>query len=127
MHPHGMALAFKIGVLLTGVGIIASATIDDVLVALAPAVNTLFLIYLAWYARRHRADAEEVKQMVHDNSRYTKHAANAAASAAEAAAVAARIGKELGGTLRSTDPPNIAHPSAPTELPPRTAPDAPTG
>lgn len=116
-HPHpvlfaGWAIANLFGAL-------AAATLYDVLFALAPAINTILLIYLSWWSHRHKKDAEEVKAMVSDNTARTTHAAKAAASAAEAAAVAARIGKELGGTMRSSDPANITHPDAPKELPPQ--------
>lgn len=102
VSPTGLIVGVAV---VNGASAIASATASDVLVALAPAINTGILCYLAWWSHRHHKEVAVVKELVKENTDVTLSAATAAAAAASTAADAARITREIGGALRHVEPP----------------------
>lgn len=81
-------------------------------------LNTALLIVLALVSARNTRKIDETKDHVLETKANTTHAASAAAAAAASALTAARIAKEVGGTLRSVEPPATSPPLPATETGP---------
>lgn len=97
----GVATIKMVG-LITWLGAAVFSTVDPIW---ATPLNTLLLLVTVVIGAILNRKVNRVQDKQEDMHQSIGHSAAASASAAEAAATAARITKELGGLVRTVDPP----------------------
>jgi hypothetical protein len=97
-------MAVKLAAAFGLLGVIAAASTNDVIIAIATVLNSVLLLGTSIMTQRNRAGIKQVQQTAEKTFQSTTHAANAAEGAARSAAISTIVAsKHLGIDLRNED------------------------